>query len=322
MKKMKKTIGFIGAGVTGTALAYQLWRQGYHVVAASSRSIASAQRLAAKIEGCTACSSPQQVADLARVVFITTPDDIIADIAAKLKWHPGQTIIHCSGVHSTDILEPAQKYGAHVCCLHPLQTFAGIEEAISNIPGSTFALEGDDFGLSLARQLATALQGNIIVLKPGDKVLYHAAAVTLSNYLVTLMKTSADLWQSFGIPREEAIKAMLPLLKGTVNNIERVGIPGCLTGPIARGDVETIRKHVAALEKDHPDAIDTYRLMGLKTLGIALARGHLSLETAGEIRDLLEGHGQHISSYYDDLYQELGIDFESRYSSASADKLI
>ena len=322
MKKMKKTIGFIGAGVTGTALAYQLWRQGYHVVAASSRSIASAQRLAAKIEGCTACSSPQQVADLARVVFITTPDDIIADIAAKLKWHPGQTIIHCSGVHSTDILEPAQKYGAHVCCLHPLQTFAGIEEAISNIPGSTFALEGDDFGLSLARQLATALQGNIIVLKPGDKVLYHAAAVTLSNYLVTLMKTSADLWQSFGIPREEAIKAMLPLLKGTVNNIERVGIPGCLTGPIARGDVETIRKHVAALEKDHPDAIDTYRLMGLKTLGIALARGHLSLETAGEIRDLLEGRGQHISSYYDDLYQELGIDFESRYSSASADKLI
>lgn len=322
MGHIKTTIGFIGAGVTGTALAYQLWRQGYHVVAASSRSIASAQRLAAKIEGCTACSSPQQVAGLARVVFITTPDDIIADIAARLKWHPGQTLIHCSGVHSTDILEPAQKYGAHVCCLHPLQTFAGIDEAISNIPGSTFAIEGDDFGLSLARQLATALQGNIIVLKPGDKVLYHAAAVTLSNYLVTLMKTSADLWQSFGIPREEAIKAMLPLLKGTVNNIERVGIPGCLTGPIARGDVETIRKHVAALEKDHPDAIDTYRLMGLKTLGIAMARGHLSLETAGEIRDLLEGHGQHRSSYYDDLYQELGIDFESRYSSASADKLI
>ncbi|MCX5997404.1 MAG: DUF2520 domain-containing protein [Chloroflexi bacterium] len=322
MGHIKTTIGFIGAGVTGTALAYQLWRQGYRVVAASSRSIASAQRLAAKIEGCAACSSPQQVADLARVVFITTPDDIIADIAARLKWHPGQTLIHCSGVHSTDILEPAQKYGAHVCCLHPLQTFAGIDEAISNIPGSTFAIEGDDFGLSLARQLATALQGNIIVLKPGDKVLYHAAAVTLSNYLVTLMKTSADLWQSFGIPREEAIKAMLPLLKGTVNNIERVGIPGCLTGPIARGDVETIRKHVAALEKDHPDAIDTYRLMGLKTLGIALARGHLSLETAGEIRDILEGHGQHISSYYDDLYRELGIDFKSEYSSASADKLI
>ncbi|MCX6002487.1 MAG: DUF2520 domain-containing protein, partial [Chloroflexi bacterium] len=136
------------------------------------------------------------------------------------------------------------------------------------------------------------------------------------------MKTSADLWQSFGIPREEAIKAMLPLLKGTVKNIERVGIPGCLTGPIARGDVETIRKHVAALEKDHPDAIDTYRLMGLKTLGIALARGHLSLETAGEIRDILEGRGHRPSSYCDDLYRELGIDFKSGYASASADKSI
>jgi predicted short-subunit dehydrogenase-like oxidoreductase (DUF2520 family) len=322
VEKMRNGIGFIGAGVTGTALAYQLWQQGYKVVAASSRSIASAQRLAAKIEGCIACHSPQHVADLAQVVFITTPDDIIADIAADLKWRPGQTVIHCSGVHSTDILEPARKYGAHVCCLHPLQTFAGIEEAISNIPGSTFALEGDDFGLSLARDMATSLQGNIIVLKPGDKVLYHAAAVTLSNYLVTLMKTSADLWQSFGIPREEAIKALLPLLKGTVNNIERLGIPGCLTGPIARGDVETIRKHVAALGKDHPDAIETYRLMGLKTLGIALARGHLSLETAGEIRDLLEGSPQRSSSYYNDLYQEPGIDFESSYPSAPADKLI
>ncbi len=322
MGHIKTTIGFIGAGVTGTALACQLWRQGYKVVAASSRSITSAQRLAAKIEDCVACFSPQQVADLADVVFITTPDDVIADIAANLKWRPEQTVIHCSGVHSTDILEPAQKYGAHVCCLHPLQTFAGIEEAINSIPGSTFALEGDEFGLSLASDMATAMQGNIIMLKAGDKVIYHAAAVTLSNYLVTLMKTSADLWQSFGIPQEEAIKALLPLLKGTVNNIERLGIPGCLTGPIARGDVETIRKHVAALEKDHPEAVDTYRLMGLKTLSIALARGHLSLETAGEIRDLLEGCGQRLSSYYDDLYQELGIDFESRYPSASADKLL
>jgi len=322
MGHIKTAIGFIGAGVTGTALACQLWRQGYQVIAASSRSIASAQRLAAKIEGCAACPSPQQVADLADVVFITTPDDIIADIAANLKWRPGQTVIHCSGVHSTDILEPVRKYGAHVCCLHPLQTFAGIEAAIASIPGSTFALEGDEFGLSLARDMATAMQGNIIVLKAGDKVLYHAAAVILSNYLVTLMKTASDLWQSFGIPREEAIKALLPLLKGTVNNIERMGIPGCLTGPIARGDVETIRKHVAALDRDCSDAIDTYRLMGLKTLKIALARGHLSLETAGEIRGLLEGSGQRSSSYYDDLYQELGIDFESRYSSASADKLI
>lgn len=322
MGHIKTTIGFIGAGVTGTALACQLWRQGYQVVAVSSRSITSAQRLAAKIEDCVACHSPQQVAGLAQVVFITTPDDIIADIAANLKWHTGQTVIHCSGVHSTDILEPAQKYGANVCCLHPLQTFAGIEEAIASIPGSTFALEGDEFGLSLARDMATAMKGNIIVLKAGDKVLYHAAAVTLSNYLVTLMKTSADLWQSFGIPQEEAIKALLPLLKGTVNNIERLGIPGCLTGPIARGDVETVRKHVIALEKDHPDAIDTYCLMGLKTLGIALTRGRLSLETAGEIRDLLEGRGQRPSSYYDDLYQELGIDFKSRYSSAPADKLI
>ena len=244
---MKMTIGFIGAGMTGTALAVRLWQRGYPVVAVSSRSIESARRLSSLVSGCAVCDGPQQVADLAQLIFITTPDDVIPDIAAGVRWRHGQIAVHCSGVHSIDILEPAAASGAHVCCLHPLQTFAGLEEAINNISGSTFALEGDEEGLAAATEMAQALEGNIILLKPGDKVKYHIAAVTLSNYLVALMKTSADLWQSFGIPQEEAVKALLPLLKGTVRNIERVGIPGCLTGPIARGDVETVRKHVGAL---------------------------------------------------------------------------
>ena len=301
-ENMKPTIGFIGAGMTGTALAARLWQRGYPVVAVSSRSMGSARRLASFVRGCTVCDGPQQVADLASVVFITTPDDVIADIAAGIRWRPGQIAVHCSGVHSTDILEPAGKYGAHACCLHPLQTFAGIEEAIDNISGSTFALEGDEAGLAAARGMAQALDGNIILLKAGDKVTYHIAAVTLSNYLVALMKTSADLWQSFGIPQEEAVKALLPLLKGTVRNIERVGIPGCLTGPIARGDVETVRKHMAALGKGHADKLDIYRVMGLKTLEIARAKGRISLETAEEIRDLLNGQCEAPAHDSDYLY--------------------
>ena len=125
-EKMKMTIGFIGAGMTGTALATRLWQRGYPVVAVSSRSLSSAKRLASFVSGCTVCDGPQQVADIASVVFITTPDDVIADIAAGIRWRPGQVAVHCSGVHSTDILEPAGRYGAHACCLHPLQTFAGM----------------------------------------------------------------------------------------------------------------------------------------------------------------------------------------------------
>ena len=317
-ENMKMTIGFIGAGMTGTALAARLWQRGYAVVAVSSRSLGSAKRLASFVSDCTVCDGPQQVADLASVVFITTPDDIISDIAAGIRWRPGQVAVHCSGVHSIDILEPAGRSGAHTCCLHPLQTFAGLEEAINNLSGSTFALEGDEAGLAVAHELAQALEGNIILLKAGDKVTYHIAAVTLSNYLVALMKTSADLWQSFGIPQEEAVKALLHLLKGTVRNIERVGIPGCLTGPIARGDVETVRKHVTALENGQSEKMDIYRVMGLKTLEIALAKGRISLETAEEIRNLLNRPGEAPAPDYGYVYNEL--EFAAGYLSAPTDK--
>ena len=317
---MKPNIGFIGAGMTGTALATRLWQRGYPIAAVNSRSLGSAKRLASFVRDCTVCDGPQQVADLASVVFITTPDDIISDIAAGIRWRPGQFAVHCSGVHSIDILEPASRSGAHACCLHPLQTFAGIEEAINNISGSTFALEGDEAGLAVAREMAQALEGNIILLKAGDKVTYHIAAVTLSNYLVALMKTSADLWQSFGIPQEEAVKALLPLLKGTVRNIERVGIPGCLTGPIARGDVETVRKHVTALGKGQSEKMDIYRVMGMKTLEIALAKGRISLETAEEIRNLLNGMNATKAPDYRDTFNNYDLEFASKYLSMSTDE--
>jgi predicted short-subunit dehydrogenase-like oxidoreductase (DUF2520 family) len=305
MAKVRPAIGFVGAGVTGTALACQLWQQGYSVVAVNSRSLSSSERLAARVNGCTVCQTPQQVADMAQAVFITTPDDIISDIANTLTWHPGQILLHCSGVHSIDILEKARKFGANVACLHPLQTFASIEEAISNIAGSTFALEGDEAALDIVREMALTLRGNIIMLRAGDKVLYHASAVMLSNYLVTLMKTAADLWQPLGIRQDQAVKALLPLLKGTVNNIERVGIPGCLTGPIARGDVETVKKHLASLEKMYPACLDTYKMLGSKTVSIALAKGRLSVETAQEIEALLQTYKP------SQVYEEMEADLSS-----------
>ena len=305
MQQIKPTIGFIGAGITGTALACQLYRQGYPVIAVNSRSTSSAERLASHVNGCGVCSSPQQVADLAQVVFITTPDDVIADMAASLTWHRGQTAVHTSGVHSIDILEHARTQGAGVCCLHPLQTFACLQQAIENISGSTFAIEGEGPALETARQMAEALDGHIITLKAGDKVLYHAAAVTVSNYLVTLMKIATDLWQSLGVPQDEAVKALLPLLKGTVHNIETVGIPGCLTGPIARGDIGTIEKHLDTLSAGHPEALDIYTALGIKTLGVALAKGRLNLETAEEIKTLLEGRKPAGLVLSDALYEEL-----------------
>jgi predicted short-subunit dehydrogenase-like oxidoreductase (DUF2520 family) len=280
-------IGFIGAGTVGTALAVRLREKGYPIAAVASRSLTSAQRLAGMVDNCEVQDSPQAVADAAEMVFITTPDDAIAGVAAQINWYPGQSVIHCSGADSLDILEPATKAGAYVGGFHPLQTFASITYAIENIPGSTFALEAEEPLLSTLKEMAIALDGRWIELKPGDKVIYHAAAVFACNYLVALVKLATDLWQTFGVSTTEATQALLPLLRGTINNLDNVGLPYCLTGPIARGDIGTIRRHLAALEARAPALLPTYRELGRQTIPIALAKGKIDKLRARELQKLL-----------------------------------
>jgi len=175
--------GFIGAGTTGTALAVRLSQKGWPVVAVSSRTLSSAQKLARLVPNCQVCHTAQEVADVAELVFITTPDDVIARVCSEVQWHEGQSVVHCSGAHSLDILEPARELGAAVGSFHPLQTFADVDQAMENLPGSTFALEAEEPLLSMLKELTSLLNGNWVELKAGDKVLYHAAAVFACNYL-------------------------------------------------------------------------------------------------------------------------------------------
>jgi len=281
-------LGFIGAGTVGTALSVRLGSKGYPVVAVSSRSRTSAENLARAVNGCHVYDSNQGVADNAQLVFITTPDDAIASVVSQIRWHPGQSVVHCSGADSTDILKPAKEAGAQVGVFHPLQTFASVKQAIENIPGSTFAVEAGEPLLKTLKDMATALDGHWVELKASDKVLYHAAAVIACNYMVTLVKLATDLWQTFNVPPPQATRALLPLLKGTIHNIETVGIPQCLTGPIARGDIGTIQKHLDALDQTAPNLVSTYRELGLQTIPIAVAKGRINQNQAQELRVILQ----------------------------------
>jgi len=283
-----QSIGFIGAGTVGTALAARLNEKGYAVTAVSSRTNTSAERLAAVVGKCQIHDSGQGVADAAEMVFITTPDAVIPQMAAEVKWHPGQSVVHCSGADSLDVLTPATRSGALTGGFHPLQTFASITHAIENIPGSTFALEAEEPLLSTLREMAIALDGRWIALRPGDKVLYHAAAVFACNYLVTLLKMATDLWQTFGASAPQAVEALLPLLRGTANNLENVGLPNCLTGPIARGDSGTIEKHIAALKARAPQLLPAYRELGRQTIPIALAKGRIDQAQARNLTAILD----------------------------------
>jgi predicted short-subunit dehydrogenase-like oxidoreductase (DUF2520 family) len=279
-------IGFIGAGIVGTALATRLSQKECRIVAVSSRNLTSAERLASSLPHCHPCSSPQEVADATELIFITTPDDVIARVAREVHWHPGKSVVHCSGVHSIDILKPAKQAGANIGSFHPLQTFASIKQAVENLPGSTFALEAEEPLLSTLRKLASFLDGAWIELKPGDKVIYHAAAVFAGNYMVTLVKLATDLWQTLGVPPEKATKALIPLLQGTLNNIDNIGLPDCLTGPVSRGDLGTISKHLTALKANNSSLLTTYKELGLHTSPIALKKGKIDEYKAEELKAL------------------------------------
>ncbi len=281
------SIGFIGVGKVGTAFGTRLAEKGYPVKGAMDIVPAESQRFADSIPGCSVYSTAQALADDMDFVFITTPDDIIGVVAGEVRWRPGQTVIHCSGANSTAVLSHVVEMGGDVGCMHPCNSFASIQQSIENLPGSTFTLEAEEPVLSDLKRFATSLDGRWMKLREEDKALYHAAVCIACNYLYTVVHLGTDLWKHFGIGQADALAANLPILTGTLNNIAHVGFPGCLTGPIARGDVGTIRKHIEALEEREPSLVPLYKALGLATIPIGLAKGTLSAEKADELRALM-----------------------------------
>ena len=281
-------IGFVGAGGVGKALSVALTSQGYSVVATASRTFASAQALAALVPKCTAYATPQEAADVTDVLFITSSDDPIGPIASAIRWRESQAVVHCSGAAPLDVLDDAKKQGAVPGGFHPLQAFASVDEAVKNLPGSTFGIEADgDLG-SFLNSMAVDLGGFPIRLKSEDRPLYHASVVTVGGLLMALIGIVADVWRAFGIEREDALKSLLPIIQGCTDTIRASGLPGGLAGPYARGDVGTVRKHVEALSSGAPELLPIYCHIALGGLPLALEKGNFGPQRAAEIRDILQ----------------------------------
>ena len=290
----KPRVAVIGAGRVGSALAVALAPKGYPVVGVASRTRASAARLASLV-GAPLCASPAAAVKEADVVFITTPDRAIARVAAEIARHngfrAGQIVAHTSGALRAGILAPARETGAVVASMHPLQSFAGVDQAVRNLPGSYFFLEGDADAVRSLANIVHDLGGRYITLEPHNKALYHAAACIASNYLVSLLHMAVELLACCGVPRREAPSLLRPLIEGTLNNIQDVGLPAALTGPVARGDVATIREHLEALAalRAAPGIAEQYRSLGRYTVDLARAGGHIERATSEQIKELLKG---------------------------------
>ena len=260
------TIGFIGTGRIAGALARGLSRAGYEVAAVASRTEAAAVRLAATLPGC-AVATPQGVAEQADFTFITTPDDAIAEVASSVRWRPGKSAVHCSGALTLEPLAAARAAGALVGSLHPVQTFAA-DAPEGALAGVTFGIEADPLLSSMLADMARALGGTPLSVPPEARVLYHAAAVMSCGYLVALLHAAAALWRCAGLPEETGQAALGRLARTTLDNLLNVGPQAALTGPIARGDLSTVRSHLDAMRGAAPDQLETYAALGARTAAL------------------------------------------------------
>src|SRR5437899_3702741 len=289
MRRKKLKLGIIGAGRVGTALAMSFAGGGYAVIAVASRSIASSRRLVRRIRGARAMSSLQEAADRADLVFLTVPDDSIGTVASGIRWRAGVACVHCSGAADLDVLSKAAAEGALVGGFHPLRMFGEIGSF--DMRGCSIAIAGP---VALARELdrlARAIGARPLRLPEGGRALYHAAANFSGAFVVALIAETVALWKKLGIAEGDALRALLPLLRGSVDNVEALGAAGALGSVVARGDVGTIRKHLDALATAAPESLDLYRLLSLRTIPLARAKGTLEPEAAREIEVLLSAKG-------------------------------
>ncbi|MCL6472967.1 MAG: DUF2520 domain-containing protein [Firmicutes bacterium] len=289
-KKFKITI--IGAGKVGVAVGYLLSKKGHKVVTAVARTDTSLKKAAPFLAGTILTKNAAYATEDVDIILITTKDAQIKPVCDSLVQEgailPHHTVIHMSGAGSLDLLAKAKSAGARIASIHPIQSFASIELAIEKIPGSYFGVTAEGLAEEITKSLVDDLGGKAVAVMDMNKTLYHTAASIASNYLVTLFNLAQRLFEMSGIRERDALKAMLPLIKGTISNIEEVGTVDALTGPIARGDTKTVKQHLEALKNLDSDIIDIYKSLGRLTVDIALKKGTISEEEATRIIEMLD----------------------------------
>ena len=286
---MSERLFIVGPGRAGLSLGYALWQSG-------------------GVETITFCGRrpdppphPLFIDGVARyvfglerppegttAVFLSVPDFFLTEVSLALAAHgnapTGCVAFHHSGALGTDPLAPLLAQGYGIGTLHPLQTLADPVLGARQLLGIHFAVSGDPEAMAAARRILHHLGGSLLTVPVSRRPLYHAAAVFASNYLAGLIAAGARLMTQAGVPEGDALQAILPLARGSLENLERMGPVHALTGPISRGDLETVRLHLRTLD---PRERSLYAALGLEILQLAV-EGGLDEEVAEQVRETLE----------------------------------
>jgi predicted short-subunit dehydrogenase-like oxidoreductase (DUF2520 family) len=283
----RPTTGIVGAGAVGTALGLALTRADWPIQAVASRDPSRRERLAGLTGGARAFAEAQALIEEVELVIVAIPDDALEAFAASVRLYSGQAMVHTSGALGADVLAPAMAAGTQVGGFHPLVAFADPERAVAALHGATVAVEGDDQLVALLADMAEAVGARAVRLAPGSKAAYHAAAVLAAGGFIALLDAIAELGRVAGLDEAGSLAIYGPLIEGTLANARGLGIRMALTGPMTRGDVGTLRAHLAALAGHAPGVLPLYAAAAEREIVLAEARGALAADRAAAMREAL-----------------------------------
>lgn len=259
-----EAVSIVGAGRVGRTLGRRLHELGWRVDAVTARSTSNA-RAAVRVIGAGSPSDrlTHEVLN-SKVVLVTVPDPAIEYVANQLaqlggeEWR-GKVVLHTSGAMEPCALKPLAELGAATGSMHPMQTFS--PQNAPDLASCIFGIDGPAGALRVARKMIRQMGGVAVRLSGTNKAAYHAAGSFACVYVLTIVEAATRLLMTQGFTRRQAMRALLPLTRQTLDNFERVGPYAAWTGPLSRGDFSTLQKHVEALSELDPEYLQAYEVL-------------------------------------------------------------
>ena len=293
------SIGIIGTGKSAAALLRHFKLSNVKISGLWGRNAEKTLNLG-RIFEVNSFMSKRELIDASEIIILAVNDDSIHELSDRIaseieseianeivkdqidsdllqgKTLSGKTFVHLSGALSSSEMDSLSELGSDVLSAHIIQSIAGVNangnsyaSDLNILDGVWFSLEGDMEAVTSFKELLDFCKNPSFVISKENKPVYHAAMCVISNYLVTLLNAGFKMIETTGLDIEQAFKVTLPLINGTLKNIEELGTIDALTGPIVRGDVLTLEKHLSAIKDSCPDVIALYCSMGMETLKLS-----------------------------------------------------
>lgn len=288
-----RTLNIIGCGNLGRTLG-RLWaRQGIFQIGCVLNTTRHSAGAAVAFVGAGVPVATMSVLSPADVVLISTPDDQIERsceaLAAADVLTPGGIVFHCSGAQSSAILRAAADRGASVASVHPIKSFADPLISSRTFAGTFCAVEGCGPAVEILRGAFEAVGGKTFLISADSKLHYHAASVIVCNYLTALMEIGLQVYENAGLDKQAALEIAQPLVQDSVENVFKLGPVRALTGPIARGDYNTVARQVRSLSAWNPQVGELYQRLGAVALDLSRQQGNASPAALDRLDKLLKG---------------------------------